>query len=347
MPRPRTQSIVELSPAQAEFDTAKIAYAYAAGWQWHVCPIRRNSRATYKSAETNGTAWGATKDIDQVIKDFRHWPNAEIGIACGPSRILVIDIDSIEGHGVDGFASLAKLEAAHGYLPATYVSTTPHAGRHRWYVQPRGIKIRTKTIAPGVEIKAEGSMVAAPPASGRQWIERPGAELANLPDAWVDLIRDPQQALPRSTVRRKLKGRVHYWIPPDGIGDWRLDIGKGHDIPSDERLKCHVALKVLDADCSEPTWFMYGCCIYEGFSDEVGFDLFHRWSQRAGSKYKGAKDCRDKWKLIANGKRKLEAKGKKPRALGTIYDHASKIDPSWWETYDRLLRRRAKPGGIS
>jgi hypothetical protein len=324
-------------------DAANQAY-FAAVRRWHVCPVKKNSRVTYKSEKNHGTPWGATDRVAQVQSDFREWPNADVGVALGPSRLIVIEVDTPKGRADqsrDGFASLAALEAAHGPLHATHTATSPRGGLHHWYLAPPGVHVTHKELAPGVEVLGEGSMVVIPPARGRVWIDRPRGELTELPEAWIELVRDEEYE-PPPAAKRNIPDDIVIWTPPPGIADWRLDVGRGHDIPDDERLKCHVALKFLSADCSENDWFIYGCCIYDSFPNDIGFELFHLWSQRARWKYKGSKDCEDKWDNIGKGKRKLLGSGKRTRTLATIFDDATAVDPRWWDTYETLLRKRAR-----
>jgi hypothetical protein len=65
----------------------------------------------------------ATTDRTTITTWWKQWPGAMIGIPTGePSGVFVLDIDRDEGKGLDGFAGLAAMEAAHGPLPATRTS---------------------------------------------------------------------------------------------------------------------------------------------------------------------------------------------------------------------------------
>jgi hypothetical protein len=98
--------------------------------------------------------WQATSD-----KIREHWgynPEGNVGIRTGRG-LVVLDIDPRAG----GDKQLAALEAQHGKLPATVECVTGGGGRHLYFRGPADL--RSRDLAPGVEIKAEGRQVVAPP----------------------------------------------------------------------------------------------------------------------------------------------------------------------------------------
>jgi hypothetical protein len=134
-----------------------------AGHGWAVFPARPDEKCSYKSAEySNGARWGATSDPGEVRRDFTHWPNARIGILCGVNCIVVIETDTVTGHGVDGAASLAQLEAKQGALPQTRMVSSPSGSIHRYFRHPGpGTKIKTtaSVIGAGIDVRGDGGMV--------------------------------------------------------------------------------------------------------------------------------------------------------------------------------------------
>ena len=86
------------------------ALAYASQG-WLVFPAPRGEKKSHKSAEySNGRRWGATADPDEIRDDYARWPLANIGIPTGAENALwVLDVDTKEGHGIDGIASLQAL----------------------------------------------------------------------------------------------------------------------------------------------------------------------------------------------------------------------------------------------
>ncbi len=161
----RIESEVAIAPVM----THAIAYA-ARGW--HVFPVPRGEKKSHKAKKySNGQNWGATTDPEQIESDFKRWPNANVGIVTGPkSAIWVVEADTKEGHGVDGIAELRELEDEYGKLPETLMAISPSGSLHYYFNWPAGAAIRNteSEIADGVDVRADGGMVIAPPS------ERPG-----------------------------------------------------------------------------------------------------------------------------------------------------------------------------
>jgi hypothetical protein len=133
---------------------------------WHVFPAPPGEKKSHKSAKhSDGRKWGQTKDADEIRRDFKKWPDANIGVVCGAvSGIFVVEADTKEGHDVDGIASLTALEVEHGALPPTRQAMSPSGSVHYYFNHP-GFKIKNSAsaIAPGVDVRGDGGMVIAPP----------------------------------------------------------------------------------------------------------------------------------------------------------------------------------------
>ena len=131
----------------------------------------------------------ATTDTTQ-IRGWK-WETANIGIATGAtSGLVVLDIDSLKG----GEASMNKLIDRLGRLPKTLKVRTGH-GWHLYFEHPGGrLKTIADAIAPGVDIRADGGYVVAPPSqhhSGRAYEWKPGRGFADgtlekLPRRWLE-----------------------------------------------------------------------------------------------------------------------------------------------------------------
>ena len=116
----------------------------------------------------------ATTDETIIRSWWQKRPKANIGVATGPnSGIFLVEIDVHDG--VDGFETLAELEAKFGALPETLTARSGGGGRHYVFTYPAGlIGIQwKKDIRPGVEIRAiESFFFVAPPSvhkSGRRY----------------------------------------------------------------------------------------------------------------------------------------------------------------------------------
>lgn len=108
----------------------------------------------------------ATTDLAQVEAWWRKWPVANIGIATGErAGFWVLDVD-----GTMGEASLAKLEAEHGTLPATLVANTGGGGRHILFAHPEGwtATISAGQLGEGLDTRATGGYIVAAPSRHAQ-----------------------------------------------------------------------------------------------------------------------------------------------------------------------------------
>lgn len=148
----------------------------------------------------------ATIDPKQVEQWIRRWPDMDLGIVTGAgSGIVVVDID-----GPKGAAALAKLEQKHGPLPETPTVLTSR-GRHLYLRHPGGrIKTTSSVVAPGIDIRGDGGLVAAPPSIHKsgfvyQWdcLFDLSIPFAPMPGWLVELTRE--KPLPQ-TVNRTAPG---------------------------------------------------------------------------------------------------------------------------------------------
>jgi hypothetical protein len=105
----------------------------------------------------------------------RYWPGGQpnIGIACGPSRLVVLDLDAhgelpedwrrLPGvdDGKDVFAQIC--EWAGMDWPSTYTVATPSSGSHLYFTAPGDSTIRNSVsmIGPQVDVRAIGGYVVA------------------------------------------------------------------------------------------------------------------------------------------------------------------------------------------
>lgn len=182
-----TQMARNLNGSKPLTDLGQAAEAYARRG-WHVFPL---------SPRTKGTqllpSWTreASNDIERVRQWWRRWPDANIGIACGPSRLLVVDLDGDEGR-----ETWERLSNDHGIAPSPLVSVTGSGGRHLIYALPEGLRNTAKKLGPGIDTRANGGYIVAAPSihpngSAYAWADLT-AEPAACPPELVDLLtREP------------------------------------------------------------------------------------------------------------------------------------------------------------
>jgi hypothetical protein len=180
---------------------ARLDYA-ARGW-WTFPAKSNGDKSSEKAAQySNGVNWGSTKDERVIRGDFKKWPTQNIGIMCGvESGVIVIETDTAE-HGVNGEAALKDWETEHGALPETLMACSPSGSIHRYFNHPgEGIKVKSFNAilgdGSGVDCKADGGMVIAPPSYRPQrngkadgaysWIN-PGHPIADAPQALLDIV---------------------------------------------------------------------------------------------------------------------------------------------------------------
>lgn len=117
---------------------------------------------------------------------LRRWPRANVGVRTG-GGLIALDVDRRAG----GHEALAQLEDRHGKLPVTCEVATGGGGQH-YYFRATG-PVASVDLAPGLELKAEGRQVVAPPSvhpdTGRLYCWQPGrpfepSAIAPLP-AWL------------------------------------------------------------------------------------------------------------------------------------------------------------------
>jgi hypothetical protein len=130
----------------------------------------------------------ATIDTDEIIRRREMFPYANIGIRTGTvSRLVVIDVDGNEGE-----ASLVKLEAVHGALPATYEVKTGR-GRQLYFMLLDGVVIPNSAgrLGLGLDVRGENGYVVAPPSrhySGKFYAVAHDRDLAELPSWLIELL---------------------------------------------------------------------------------------------------------------------------------------------------------------
>lgn len=139
----------------------------------------------------------ATRDEDLIRRWWGGRTGFNVGIACGRSGLVVIDLDDAHGEnapeewaGARGGADvLGRLAARAGHaLNPTMIVATPTGGTHRYYHAPDGVELRCSAGALGwrCDVRAHGGFVVGPHSirpEGRYTITQPGAP-APLP-GWL------------------------------------------------------------------------------------------------------------------------------------------------------------------
>ncbi|QNP70842.1 bifunctional DNA primase/polymerase [Streptomyces roseirectus] len=154
----------------------------AAACGWHVHPLRPGGKGSALHGEracprTGVCADGHVKWEQRATTDPGRiraaWSAGafNVGIATGPSHLVVVDLDipkPQEGKGSSdapcGAASFAALcERAGHPWPATHTVRTPSGGTHLYFTAPLGVRLpcTARTVAANVDTRAWGGNIVA------------------------------------------------------------------------------------------------------------------------------------------------------------------------------------------
>jgi len=254
-----------------EFLNTALSYA-SRGWPVFPC------RPRGKEPLTDHGFKDATTDVETIRAWWQKWPNANVAIPTGQATFVVLDVDVRAG----GDDALRDLIARYGPLPDTPTVITGGGGTH-YYFKPPATPLRCSRLADGLEIKADGGYVVAPPSvhpSGRAYAWELSSHyedvpLADLP-AWLLELAQPRVEL-------------------------RSD---GHEQPTAVDLlaelpKAAAALKRLKPQrCDNyDDWLAVGMALSE--LGDAGLALWDEWS-RGSRKYQPGV-CAEKWKTFEPG----------------------------------------------
>lgn len=178
---------------------------------WHVFPLVPGT----KRPAVAGWPDRATTDPDRIEAVWSHGAYG-IGIATGPSRLVVVDLD--HKPDLDGLTAWTTLTtgqpaagqhtdgqpAAGGPVPATWTVRTPTGGRHLYFIRPATahggrpalgeLRNTQSLLAPGIDTRALGGYVVAPPTTlpAGRYAVTDTTPPAPLP-AWLAVALSPRQ----------------------------------------------------------------------------------------------------------------------------------------------------------
>lgn len=225
-------------------DTLSTALGYA-DRGWRVFPLlpgsKRPATPNHRAADCDGTdAWcrtghagweqRATSRPEWITRAWSSNPTYGVGIACGPSRLIVVDLDTHKPgteipepwhrFGITtGEDVLDHLAGAHGgTITPTYTVRTVSGGTHLYYTAPDTTRRFANTagkIGWLIDTRAHGGYIAAPPttigtSSYTVTDDRPPAP---LPLFLLDLLSRNQQPASRASQDRSQDGSEHLARP--------------------------------------------------------------------------------------------------------------------------------------
>ena len=179
------------------------ALGYAARG-WHVFPChtpaqtgcscrRETCKNIGKHPRTKNGLSDATTDEARIRRWWQMWPHANVAIRTGAvSGLVVLDRDDYKG----GTAALQELERTYSPLPETVLGLTGGGGQHYGFAHPgTPVKNGVETLGPGLDIRADGGYVIAPPSlheSGKHYawevLHEPDDTLLAPMPAWLQAL---------------------------------------------------------------------------------------------------------------------------------------------------------------
>lgn len=130
----------------------------AARWyalhEWHVFPLRPQTKEPFAKLGV----YNATTDLAVIDTWWQRWPQANVGIHCGASGILALDLDQYkDGYRGDTLLTFEDQE--------TVTNLTGGGGTHLLYGMPQGRQYGNGTgaLPDGIDIRGHGGYIVVPP----------------------------------------------------------------------------------------------------------------------------------------------------------------------------------------
>ena len=160
-------------------------------------PLRPGAKVPAVARDWEHVATTSPARLRQLSSD----PRANYGVACGPSNLIVVDLDVAKdeapGSPHDGWQVLRELAAERGEaLPHTFTVSTPSGGRHLYFRPPVDAPAPRNTVrrlGPLIDTRGVGGYVVAPGSrvDGVEYRVIVDAPIAELPE-WINtLLRSP------------------------------------------------------------------------------------------------------------------------------------------------------------
>jgi hypothetical protein len=178
------------------------------------------------------------------LRQLAPHPGVNYGVACGPSDLIVIDLDVAkdprelaEGGPTEGWSVLRELaEAQGGELPRTFTVRTPSGGRHLYFrptVDGPTPRNTVRRLGPLIDTRGVGGYVVAPGSrvDGVEYRVIDDAPIAVLPE-WISALLRPMEDRPVAGEPLSLA---------TALGPVRSQLGGAYAHSALEREAAHVA----------------------------------------------------------------------------------------------------------
>jgi len=217
---------------------------------WHVFPV---TPAPNKRPLNKGGFLEATTDHERIVEWWEQWPSAQVGVACGASGLVALDVDSKPDENVDGWVAVQELESEHGFLGYELAMKTPRGkGAQLFFADPLAACRRRLGVLHGVDVLGDGgyTIVPSPSSPGRSWKVGDPFELEDLVIAPAWLVKMAQGPVAEGSAGKRSASRAlpeNAVLPPDTVADIQAAL---RCIPNEERglwIRVGMALKASGA----------------------------------------------------------------------------------------------------
>ena len=173
----------------------------------------------------------ASRDPVLIAQWWRQWPEANIGIDCGRSSVVVVDVDVKKG--AQGRTTIARFLERSPAFRGTFLVSTPSGGDHYYF---RGTWTGPKhPFGPGVDVQGNGAYVLVPPsvAPSRYDEEKKpvkGSEAPYVVTRAAAIVDFPFEIVPTAEPNKAAVGLPEGWIslePRERTGPEREEIPFG------------------------------------------------------------------------------------------------------------------------
>lgn len=257
------------------------ALRYAA-WGWYVFPVLpfdRNGRCACGEADCDrvgkhpAAKWGkgSSRDPKQIERWRRQFPNGGLGVSCGPSKLVVVDID--------GPNSEAELTAIfNGREPPRTLQVKTGRGRHLYFT---GESRNISREGDAIDIRAAGGYVVVPPSphiSGQAY----AWDSITLPAPLPPEISAWRESLGGSS-KKKNKRALEVTAPAYARGS--APLAARAILLVTDRSEVLQALYTIPASCGREPWWKVGMALHATAWPDA-FEIWRAWSETCPDKYK-------------------------------------------------------------
>ena len=281
---------------------------------WHVLALhstregccscgKKDCASAAKHPRTRRGEKDASTDLNQIRVWWNRWPDANIGIATGPSKLVILDVDGKEG--IDLYRKLAadrtetlcaktgRPDGFHLYYEGTGIPSSQVKGEH---LDVRGT---TGYVVARGSVHANGTVYT---------FQNPNCVPIAVPD-WVA----PWVASRSGRTAASNEDPLGLGAVPDYLkAKWKTRASSESAQPAytpQEAARLRSALAKIPANLDGKTWFSFGAALHDLHwiidGQDIGFEIFDGWSKTSTGKgpghgeYRGRADLEKRWRCFA------------------------------------------------